>query len=133
MSTTIIRKKVAWKKSLPAIILVLNSFVWYVITYLVFSTIVNELELLELEKLGLFTPYFMGIAVSSIIGSRIFPRARVNFLYLWLFIGAVATLLLITIPINGIVANALFALFLGISIGIGLPSCLSYFANLTSI
>jgi len=133
MSTTIIRKKVAWKKSLPAIILVLNSFVWYVITYLVFSTIVNELELLELEKLGLFTPYFMGIAVSSIIGSRIFPRARVNFLYLWLFIGAVATLLLITVPINGIVANALIALLLGISIGIGLPSCLSYFANLTSI
>jgi MFS family permease len=94
---------------------------------------VNELELLEAEKLSLFTAYFVGMAASAIFGSKFFPRARVKLLYLWLFMGATATSLLITVPSNGILANVLLAIFLGISIGIGLPSCLSYFADLTRI
>jgi MFS family permease len=128
-----IKKKIAWRETAPSILLVLNSFVWYVITYLVFSIIVNELEWLKMEKLSLFTAYFLGIATSSIIGSKFFPRARVKFLYLWLLMGTVATLLLITVSSNGMLANVLFAFFLGVSIGIGLPSCLSYFADSTSI
>jgi len=133
ISISAIREKIAWRETAPSILLVLNSFVWYVITYAVFSTIVNELELLETEKLGLFTTYFVGIAVSALCGSKFFPRARVKFLYLWLFMGAAATLLLITVSSNGMLANVLFALFLSVSIGIGLPSCLSYFADSTFI
>nr|WP_312058962.1 MFS transporter [Fervidobacterium pennivorans] len=89
--------------------------------------------MLEAEKLGLFTTYFVGIAASAIFGSKFFPRARVKFLYLWSFMGAAATSFLITVPSNGMLANILFSLFLGISIGVGLPSCLSYFADSTHI
>jgi len=133
ISISAIKKKTAWRETAPSILLVLNSFVWYVLTYVSFNTIVNELGLLETEKLSLFTTYFLGIAASAIFGSKFFPRARVKFLYLWLFMGAVATSLLITVSSNGMLVNLLFALFLGISIGIGLPSCLSYFAESTYI
>jgi hypothetical protein len=47
--------------------------------------------------------------------------------------GAIATLLLATISSDGMLTNALLALFLGASIGIGLPSCLSHFADSTSV
>jgi len=133
ISINAVREKIAWRETAPSIFLVLNSFVWYVITYVVFSTIVNGLELIETEKLSLFATYFLGVAVSAIFGSKFFPRARVKFLYLWLFMGAAATLLLITVSSNGMWVNVLFALFLGVSIGIGLPSCLSFFADSTSI
>ncbi|MGB9778874.1 MAG: hypothetical protein ACPLW8_05665, partial [Candidatus Bathyarchaeales archaeon] len=128
-----IRVKNTWKEATPSILLVLNSFVWYVITYVVFSTTVNKLELLEIEKLSLFAMYFLGVAASAIFGSKIFPRTRIKFLYLWSIIGAAATLLLITVPSNCMWINILFVLFLGISIGIGLPSCLGYFADSTRI
>jgi MFS family permease len=104
-----------------------------VLTYFVFIAIVNGLHLLEIEKLGVFTTYFVGITVSAILGSKFFPRARAKFLYLWLFTGAIATSLLTTISSNGMLANALLAFFLGASIGVGLPSCLSYFADSTSV
>jgi MFS family permease len=133
ISISAIRKKTAWRETAPSILLVLNSFVWYVLTYVSFNTIVNELALLETEKLSLFTAYFFGIAASAIFGSKFFPYARVKLLYLWLFMGATATSLLITVSSNGILVNVLLALFLGISIGIGLPSCLSYFADSTCI
>ncbi|MEM3459243.1 MAG: hypothetical protein QXN36_01455 [Candidatus Bathyarchaeia archaeon] len=81
------------------------------------------------EEFSLFALYFLGVATSAIFGSKFFPRARVKFLYLWLFMGAVATSLLITVFSNDMLANFLVALFLGISVGLGLPSCLSYFAE----
>ncbi|MEM2969887.1 MAG: hypothetical protein QXR63_03010 [Candidatus Bathyarchaeia archaeon] len=128
-----IKDKIAWRKTAPSILLVLNTFVWYVVTYFVFSIIINELELLETEKLIVFASYFLGIAVSAIIGPKIFSGARTKFLYLWIFTGAVATLLLIIASKNDALANSLLALFLGVSIGIGLPSCLGYFADSTSV
>jgi MFS family permease len=112
---------------------VVNTFVWYIATYAVFSAIVNGLHILETERLGLFATYYVGIAVTAIPGSKVFPRARAKSLYLWLFMGSVATLLLATFSDEGMLANGLLAFFFGASIGIGLPSCLGYFADSTSL
>jgi MFS family permease len=128
-----LRDKTAWRATAPSIFLLLNSFVWYILTYTIFNAIVNELNLLATEKLGLFTAYFAGIAVTAILGSKFFPRARTKSLYLWLFMGAISTFLLTAISSGGILADALLAFFFGASIGIGLPSCLSYFADSTSV
>jgi MFS family permease len=99
----------------------------------VFYTILNALHIPETEKLGLFIAYYLGVAVTAILGSKFLSHRRTRSLDLWPFIGTIATLLLTTISSNGILADALFALFLGASIGIGLPSCLSHFADSTSV
>jgi len=125
-----LRDKTNWRATAPSIFLALNSFVWYLLTYVVFNEILKGLET---EQLGLFTTYYVGIAVSAIVGSKFFPRARAQFLYLWSFTGAIATLLLATVSSGGILSHVLLAFFLGVSIGIGLPSCLSYFADSTSV
>jgi len=133
MISRVLREKTAWRETASSIFLVLNSFVWYMLTYTVFNAIVNELNLLETEKLGLFTTYFVGIAVTAILGSEFFPHARIKSLDLWLFTGGIATFLLTAISSDGMLTDVLLAFFLGASIGIGLPSCLSYFADSTSV
>ncbi len=128
-----LRDKTAWRETAPSILLVQNSFVWYILTYTLFNAIVNELTLLETEKWGVFAAYFVGLAISAIIGAKFFPRSRVKFLYLWPFAGAVATVFLTMVSSSSMSANALIAFSLGASIGAGLPSCLSHFANSTSV
>ncbi len=127
------RDKAAWRETAPSILLVANTFVWYITTYAVFNAIVNGLHILETEKLSLFAIYYVGIAVTAIPGSKFLARARTKSLSLWLFMGAIATLLLATFSSGSMLTNALIAFFFGASIGIGLPSCLSYFADSTSV
>jgi MFS family permease len=129
----VLREKTAWGETTPSILLVFNSFVWFTLTNAIFNTIVNGLNFFKTGKLILFTAYFVGIAASAIFGSKFFPRARAKFLFLWLFMGATVTSFLITFSSDGMLGDALLAFFLGISIGIGLPSCLSYFADSTQI
>ena len=128
-----LRDKAALKEAAPSILLVVNTFVWYITTYAVFNTIVNDLHVLETEKLGLFAIYFVSIAITAILGSKFFVRARTKSLNIWLFMGALATLFLATLSSDSVLADAFFAFFFGASIGIGLPSCLSYFADSTSV
>ena len=133
MAIRALRDKTAWRAIAPSIFLVFNSFVWYIFTYEVFYAILNGPNLLETEKLGLFSAYYVGVAVSAILGSKFLSYTRTRSLDLWPFIGTIATLLLTAISSDSMLANAFFALFLGASIGIGLPSCLSHFADSTSV
>ena len=128
-----LKKKTVLREATPSIFLVLNSFVWYIFTYAVFYSIVNELNFIETEKLTLFTIYYVGVAVSILIGSKLFPRSRNNAIGLWLFIGTIATFLLTIVSSTNLLADAGITFFLGAALGIGLPSCLSYFADSTTV
>lgn len=128
-----LRNKTDWRKVAPAMLLMLNSFVWYILTYAVFTGVVNGLNLAGIEKLEVFATYFAAVAVMAIIGSKYLSRVRTKSLYLWPFLGAITTLLLSAISDQNLLINALIAFSLGTSVGIGLPSCLSYFAESSSI
>ena len=128
-----LRSKTDLRKAAPAILLVLNSFVWYILTYTVFADVVNGLHLAGIENLEVFATYFAAVAVTAIIGSKYLPRVRNKSLYLWPFLGAIATLLLGALSSQNVLIDALIAFSLGASVGIGLPSCLSYFADASSI
>jgi MFS family permease len=75
----------------------------------------------------------MGITVTAIIGSQVSSRVRDRFLSTWLFLGAIATFLLAIVSANNLIVNVFISSFFGASIGMGLPSCLSYFAKSTAI
>jgi MFS family permease len=134
ISLRALREKTAWRATAPAILIVLNTFAWYILTYTVFSETLNGLTFNGNEKLGLFTIYYIGVAVSALVGSKIFPCARAKSLGVWLFMGAIATSLLFFIPYSSsLLMTGLLAFFFGSSVGIGLPSCLSFFAEATSV
>ena len=51
------RPKIAWRATAPAILLVSNSFTWYIFAYLVFTEIVNGPLVPETERLLLYATY----------------------------------------------------------------------------
>ena len=127
-----LRTKIFQRDIAPAFFLVFNTFVWYLLTYYVFFNTISE-EAFKNQRLLLFAIYFLGIAITAIIGSRVSSRARDKLLNTWLFLGVLSTFLLTMLSANSELLNLIIVSFLGASIGLGLPSCLSYFAEAISI
>jgi MFS family permease len=98
-----------------------------------FSNAINILEVSGTERLMLFIMYYVGTAFSAILGSTLFRRALEPYLALWMLSGIVMTTLLTTVPGNDTTLNMPISFFLGVSVGIGLPSCLAYFADATVV
>ena len=130
-----LRKKISLKGSSSPIFLVINSFVWYLLTYIIFNSTISLMEpqLSGNDQFVLFATYYISIAVTAILGSKLFLRRKTLLLNAWLLMGALATFFLIGLTGNNMPINFAISAFFGASIGIGLPSCLSYFANLTSV
>ncbi|MCW4051874.1 MAG: hypothetical protein NWE78_01525 [Candidatus Bathyarchaeota archaeon] len=82
----------------------------------------------ESVVLGLVYP--VSIIVAGLVGASIFARNRnLKFLQIWLLLGFVAALLPATPLVADFSAALLFILFIGSSLGLGMPSCFSYFAE----
>jgi MFS family permease len=128
----LIRDKISWKTTGSSIFLVFNSFVWYIFTYSLFSEILNE-SVLPQTAITLYSIYFISVAITAVVGAKIFPRFRVKALMAWIFFGSISTALLFSISYESFLINGLIVGLLGASVGIGLPSCLSFFADITKI
>lgn len=126
-------QRINWREFSPAFIIVVNSISWYTLTYALFGASIASLHLPSTETFIIFILHYLGIATSTIFGAKFFPRARSVSLLLWIIAGAVMSGLLATMPGNSTTINALVSLLLGFSIGVGLPSCLAYFADVTTV
>ena len=126
-------KGIDWKDFIPALIIVVNSLTWNIFMLSVFSSAINSLKISSATTLLLFSIEFMSIGVSAILGSRFFPSSRRTALALWMAMGSLASILVITIPNNGLLMNLLVCAFFGSSIGAGLPSALASFADATTL
>jgi len=80
------------------------------------------------------TIFYIAIIGSSIAGSLLIEKIeRLHFLYLWMILG-IASSFLLTITYNVATGYlAIIFLLLGMSFGLGMPSCLAYLADHTSI
>ena len=131
-----VRVHLAWGLTAPSIILVLNSFVWTIFSLPLVSAIINgrsESGAPDIERTILLLTLYSAVGISAIIGSKFFPRARTRLLEIWHFVGTTSTGLLIFISGNNMIIDSLLIFFFGTSVGIGMPSCLSQFANSTKI
>lgn len=129
----ILEARIPLKLLAPAVVLVLNSMIWLVITSTVLTNSVANLKLPLLETLILDGLYYAGIALSSFIGAMFFPRQKENCLLVWIMFGVLTTISVATFQSNQISVNAFLSLLLGMSIGMGLPSALAYFADTTAV
>lgn len=128
-------RKIAWRRFLPAFIATFFSLTWIPLTYKVFNDCISERYPSPSGSgaLIVFAVYYVGIAASAILGAIICSRAREKSFILWMLAGTIASATLITIPSNSMEINILVSLFLGASTGVGLPSCLAYFGDVTSV
>ena len=73
---TIDAKSINWRQFAPAFVLVVNSLIWYTLTYAVFSSTVEAIGFPNAEKFAVYGVYYAGIAVSAIIGGIVFASFK---------------------------------------------------------
>ncbi|MFQ5825709.1 MAG: MFS transporter, partial [bacterium] len=113
-------------------ILSLNALVGHYMILIIMGNVVSGLNVTYTESLIIWTVYYITLIGSGIAGSILSKKiGRLNFLYLWMVFGVISSLLLILLN-NFTVSYVLtIGVLLGISAGLGIPSCLAYFADFT--
>jgi len=83
---------------------------------------------------AVWATYYIAVVSSGIVGAAFSNKIRrINFLYLWMILGAVSPLSLVLANDLSIVNLSISSLLLGVSLGLGMPSALSYFADSTLV
>lgn len=116
---------------LAVLILVADAFAWYTLVFLLMTQTIGELNVSNSETLAIFSLFYVGVACSALLNPMVVKRfkTRESFLLLWTFIGVWATVSLLFMRVSMPSSAFAIAFFVGFSTGIGLPSCLAYFAD----
>jgi len=117
------------KDFLGVFILLLNAFTWYYMAVLIIDSYLKVFSPSATEILTLWSTYYGSVIISSIIGSMIPTRSKIRFLHLWMLIGIVSSFL----PALSFIPPQMWTFALGFTFGLGMPACLNYFANHSTI
>jgi MFS family permease len=115
-------------------ILFLSVFGWYYMAMPMINSLLGDLEVTHTENLAIWVTFYVSIIGTSIVGTFLSNKlGRLKFLYTWTVLGAVISFL------PALLINVTFlhvwsiSLLLGASFGLGIPSCLAYFAECTIV
>jgi len=116
---------------LATFIVTVNAFSWYFPLYLFFE---STLEGFQMESAFLLTTFGVQCAAAvgfAIVGTALVKRfpSRDAFLSVWMFVGVIASILMVTLETFDMAYIPLVSFLLGFSLGLGFPSCLAYFGN----
>ena len=115
-------------------ILFLSVFGWYFMASSILNRLLIGLELSYTENLAIWVTFNLSIIGTSIIGAFLSKKVdRLKFLYTWTLLGVITSLLpalLINVTYFQVLS---VSLLLGASFGLGMPSCLAYFAACTTV
>jgi predicted ribosomally synthesized peptide with SipW-like signal peptide len=129
----VLKNRVSLREFAPAVALVLNSLVWFALLTPALGTLVDNMGLATTENIVLHGIYYAGIAAAAIVGAFVFPRRRETYLLSWMLFGCIVTALPLLVNSEQLFLNALVLILAGISVGLGLPSTLAYFADTTAV
>ncbi len=106
------------------IFLVANSFIWYYAVLIALRSAVSSNQLL------FWTVHFSGLIVSAIAGASVSKRIdRMRFLTFWISLSTIASFTLPLLNISNTFATTMIGLFLGVSLGLGMPTCMGLFTD----
>lgn len=109
------------KKNLVSIILVSNAFVWY---FCVIATL--EKVLRSNPSTLVWIVHFSALILSALVGASLGKRwNHSKFLIVWMLIGTASSLMLFAFDS----VPELVSIILGLSLGVGMPTCASYFSE----
>jgi MFS family permease len=111
--------------------LLFNTLVWYSMTIFMKDSFSQRLQP---QAFATDVAYFGAVAGSSIVGALLAKKTRRdNLLFAWIGLGVASSFLPIAIYSMSWEGIPLAFSLLGIAVGLGLPSCLSFFIDQTSI
>jgi len=115
-------------------ILLFNVFTWWYVIPIMIDDVLSVVHVTHAQNFIIWVSYYIAILGSSIVGSILSNKiSRLNFLYLWIISGVITSSLPALLK-NFTAANVLIiGILFGVSFGLGMPSCLAYFADCTLI
>jgi hypothetical protein len=115
-------------------ILLFNAFTWhYLIHTSMIPRILDGFTIAYVQTL-VWVVYYITIIGSGLVGLLLSSRIRrLHFLYLWITLGAITSLFAIPLQSTTITNALSLTLLWGVSFGLGIPSCLAYFADCTLV
>ncbi len=115
------------KKNAVSIILVGNAFIWY-------YSVLSILQSVLVDVLRWAPIHFSALIVSACAGASFAKQMeRSKLLILWMVMGVVSSAMLFGLASTSILVVSLVSLFLGLSIGFGMPACMSYFTDCVTV
>jgi MFS family permease len=119
------------KTTLGIIFLVSNAFAWYYVVINFLSDILKDNPLAS----WVWLVHFCGIIFSALLGTYLTKKVggRSRFLTLWMILGIISSFAVMLVSIADISIIVLTSLFLGISLGLGMPNCMGYFNDYVSL
>lgn len=106
-------------------VLVGNAFVWYYIVLIILLQ-----GIVPSQAALIWVLHFGGLILSAIAGTFISKKVEQRKLIIyWLLIGTLSSLAVIVINPSDISQVSIVALLLGVSLGFGMPTCISRYAN----
>jgi len=128
------KKKLKTKEYASVFLIIFNSFSWYFPLYIFF---VNAVESLQLEYnivLFIFSIHYIAVVAFAVIGDLLSSKiGSKKLLSSWIFIGVIVSALMYLLSIGGIEWIYFISFSLGVSLGLGFPSCLTFFADHTAV
>jgi len=127
------RSNLLKKDFLAVLIIIVNAFSWYFPLYVFFQNTLERNKVgfsILLTALGI---HFIGAIGFAFMGTILVKKlsSRTAFLCLWMSIGVMSSALLLILDVNNIAYLLSVSFLLGISLGLGFPSCLAYFGDYT--
>jgi len=110
--------------------LLFNAFTWYYVTIKMMESMHASSSLLS-AFLVVFHLATVGSSLAGAVLSNVVGRLRL--IYFWMGFGAVASLMLALAYSVTVAWVSIILILLGVSFGMGMPSCLAYLANNTSV
>jgi MFS family permease len=127
-------KRFSQREAKGVIIAIFNSFSWYFPLYIFFA---NELDNLHMERSALYSIYsvhYVAIIAFAVAGSYLATKIeRRKLLSAWMLIGTIGSMSMLAMKNSGIEWIYIVSFALGLSLGLGFPSCLAYFADLSMV
>jgi len=118
------------KEFLIVFTLLFNAFTWYYMTLIMIESVSLNSSLTTTFR----AIFFLATIGSSIAGSILSDQVRrLHLLYFWIAMGVITSFLLTLIYNVTIGPLSVIFILLGISFGLGMPSCLAYLADNTSV
>ncbi len=115
-------------------ILLLNVFGWYYMTLTLINNILSGLTVTYTQNFVVWAAYYVSSVGAGIVGSVLSKKiGRLNFLYSWIIAGVVTSSLPAIFNSFTLTHLIIISILLGTSFGLGMPSCLAYFAECTIV
>lgn len=120
------------KLVLLSVFLIVNALIWYFSASKLLQTVIGDAGLNSTQTLLLWAAHFGTIAISLIAGTLLAKKIlKKSFFLIWTIIGTFSPVLLFAINFSSTWVTLAISILFGVSLGLGMPSCMENFVQTT--